>query len=136
MPTNDQLRVRIEDGQRERLLEIAAVRGKGETLSDIVRLALTEFISPESAATHDAHFIKVTSACRQRAALMAQELNRSQTQVLEDCVEGIHQILERQQTPLIIYEVRLRRKYRQEASPANVFESIGDAPFGQDGIGF
>jgi predicted transcriptional regulator len=110
---NDQLRVRLEDGLRERLLEIAAVRSKGETLSDIVRLALNEFVSPESANSHEAHFIKVTPECKRRTAELAKELNRSQTQVLEDCVEGIYDVLERKQTPLIIFEVHLRRKYRQ-----------------------
>jgi hypothetical protein len=135
MPTNDQLRVRIEDGQRERLLAIAAARGKGETLSDIVRLALNEFTNPESVNSHEAHFIKVTSQCKRRASELARELNRSQTQVLEDCVEGIHDILENKQTPLIVFEVHLRRKYRQKESPQTVIDSLGDAPLGQDGIG-
>lgn len=135
MPANDQLRVRLEDGLRQRLLEIASVRGKGETLSDVVRLALNEFISPESVSSQEAHFIKVTSGCKRRTAELARELNRSQTQVLEDCVEGIHDILERQQVPLIIYEVRLRRKYRQKESPEAVLDSVGNAPSGYEGIG-
>jgi hypothetical protein len=133
MPTNDQLRVRMEDGQRERLLEIATARGKGETLSDIVRLALNEFISPESVNAQETHFIKVTSTCKRRTADLARELNRSQTQVLEDCVDGIYDILENKQTPLIIFEVRLRRKYRQKESPETVLDSLGDALPGVNG---
>ena len=42
MPKSNQLRVRLEDGQRERLLEIAVSRGKGERLSDIVRHAIRQ----------------------------------------------------------------------------------------------
>jgi predicted transcriptional regulator len=125
----------LEDGLRQRLLEIAAVRSKGETLSDIVRLALNEFISPDSVSSQETHFIKVTSGCKRRAAELARELNRSQTQVLEDCVEGIHDILESQQTPLILYEVRLRRKYHQKESPETVLDSVGDTPSDRGGIG-
>jgi len=128
MRNNDQLRVRMEEGQRDRLLEIAAARGKGETLSDIVRLALNEFISPEAVDSQGAHFIKVTPGCKQRTAELAKELSRSQTQVLEDCVEGIHDILEHKQTPLIVYEVHLRRKYRQKESPETVLDSLEHAP--------
>ena len=87
MPKSNQLRVRLEDGQRERLLEIAYARGKGERLSDIVRYAIGE---------------------------LADELNRSQSQVLEACVEGIQEFLESKRTPLIISEVHLRRKYHKK----------------------
>jgi UDP-N-acetylglucosamine 2-epimerase len=122
----------MEDGQRERLLEIAVARGKGETLSDIVRLALNELISPDSVHSQEAHFIKVTSVCKHRMAELARELNRSQTQVLEDCVEGIHDILESKQTPLIVFEVHLRRKYRQKELPKTVIDSLDNAPLGHD----
>ena len=95
MPKSNQLRVRLEDGQRERLLEIAVARGKGERLSDIVRHAISEFIAP---AEHE----------------LADELNRSQSQVVEACVEGIQDILEKNRKPLIICEVNLRRKYHRK----------------------
>jgi predicted transcriptional regulator len=114
MPKRNQLRVRLEDGQRERLLEIACARGKGERLSDIVRQAIMEFISPEQPDAGGSCFVNVTCQCKRRVAKLAQELNRSQSQVLEACVEGIHDILESERTPLIIYEVQLRRKYHKK----------------------
>ena len=89
MPKSNQLRVRLEDGQRERLLEIAGARGKGERLSDIVRHAISEFIAPEEAGTNGSHIVNVTSLCKQRVSELADELDRSQSQVLEACVEGI-----------------------------------------------
>jgi hypothetical protein len=70
-----------------------------------------------------------------KTAELARELNRSQSQGLEDCVEGIHDILERNQTPLIIFEVHLRRKYRQKESPETVLDSMGDSPLGYNGNG-
>ena len=116
MPKSNQLRVRVEDGQRERLLEIACARGKGERLSDMVRQAISEFISPEEPDGDGSHIVNVTSECKQKVNELAEELNRSQSQVLEACVEGIQDILERKRTPLIIYEVHLRRKYHKKGS--------------------
>jgi predicted transcriptional regulator len=115
MPKSNQLRVRLEDGQRERLLEIASARGKGERLSDMVRQAISEFISPEPLDLRGSHYVNVTSECKRTVIELAEELNRSQSQVLEACVEGIQDILERKRTPLIIYEVQLRRKYHKKS---------------------
>jgi len=115
MPKSNQLRVRLEDGQRERLLEIASARGKGERLSDMVRQAISEFISPEPLDLRGSHYVNVTSECKRTVIELAEELNRSQSQVLEACVEGIQDILERKRTPLIIYEVHLRRKYHKKS---------------------
>jgi predicted transcriptional regulator len=114
MPKSNQLRVRLEDGQRERLLEIACARGKGERLSDIVRYAISEFITPKDPGGNGSHIVNVTSRCKQRVTELADELNRSQSQVLEACVEGIQDILERNRKPLIICEVNLRRKYHKK----------------------
>ena len=114
MSKSNQLRVRLEDGQRERLLEIASARGKGERLSDMVRQAISEFISPEPLDLRGSHYVNVTSECKRTVIELAEELNRSQSQVLEACVEGIQDILERKRTPLIIYEVHLRRKYHKK----------------------
>jgi predicted transcriptional regulator len=115
MPKSNQLRVRLEDGQRERLLEIASARGKRETLSDMVREAISDFISPEPLDLRGSQYVNVTSQCKRAVVQLAQELNRSQPQVLEACVEGIQDILERKRTPLIIYEVHLRRKYHKKS---------------------
>ena len=117
MPKRSQLRVRLDDGQRERLLEIASARGKGERLSDIVRQAINEFISPDPLDLRESHCVNVTTQCKRTVSELAEELNRTESQVLEACVEGIHDILERKRTPLIIYEVHLRRKYHKN-SPA------------------
>src|ERR1700733_11655418 len=100
MTKSDQVRVRIENGQRERLLEIAAARGRGETLSDMIRQAIGDFISPEAIKLQESHFVNVTSQCQRRIEDLAKELNRSHAQVLEDCVEGIHDSLEEKRVPL------------------------------------
>ncbi|HEY5769544.1 MAG TPA: hypothetical protein VIS71_06830 [Terrimicrobium sp.] len=115
MPKRNQLRVRLEDGQRERLLEVAATRGRGERLSDMVRQAISEFISPEPLDPRESYHVSVTSQCKRRVIVLAEELNRSQSQVLEACVEGIEDLLEGKRTPLIVYEVHLRRKYHKKS---------------------
>ena len=117
MPKTNQLRVRLDDGQRERLLEIASARGKGERLSDMVRQAIDEFVSPEPLDLRGSHYVSVTCQCKQAVMELAEELNRSQSQVVEACVEGIQDILESKRTPLIIYEIHLRRKYHKKAPP-------------------
>ena len=114
MPKRNQVRVRLEDGQRERLLEIACARGKGERLSDIVRRAISEFIAPEESGTNGSQMVNVTPLCKQRVTELADELDRSQSQVLEACVEGIREFLESKRTPLIISEVYLRRKHHKK----------------------
>ena len=114
MPKSNQLRVRLEDGQREQLLEIAVARGKGERLSDIVRHAISEFIAPAEHEGNGSHIVNVTSQCKQKVTELADELNRSQSQVVEACVEGIQDILEKNRKPLIICEVNLRRKYHKK----------------------
>ena len=81
MPKSNQLRVRLEDGQRERLLEIASARGKGERLSDIVRQAISEFISPEPLDGRGSTYVNVTSECKRMVIELAEELHRSQSQV-------------------------------------------------------
>ena len=117
MPKRNQLRVRLEDGQRERLLEIAYARGKGERLSDIVRYAISEFITPKESGANGSHIVNVTPQCKQKVTELADELNRSQSQVLEACVEGIQEFLESKRTPLIISEVHLRRKHHKKRRP-------------------
>ncbi len=82
----------------------------------MVRQAISEFISPEQPDSDGSQIVNVTSQCKQRVTKLAEELNRSHSQVLEACVEGIQDILERKRTPLIIYEVHLRRKYHKNGS--------------------
>ena len=48
----------------ERLLEICA-RGKGERLSDMVRQAISDFISPAQPDADGSHIVNVTSQCKQ-----------------------------------------------------------------------
>ena len=64
------------------LLEIAVARGRGERLSDIVRKAISEFIAPEDPGGNGSHIVNVTSQCKQKVTELADELNRSQSQVV------------------------------------------------------
>src|SRR5579863_4260256 len=119
MPKSNQLRVRVHDGQREGLLEIASARGKGETLSDVVRLAIEKLISPTSSNQQDTRLVNITPLCEKRIEELARKLDRNPAQVVEDCVDGILDILEGKKVPLIVLELELRRKYiTRKNSPA------------------
>ena len=45
---------------------------------------------------------------------LARELDRKPAQVVEDCVEGIHSMIESEELPLITMEIKLRQKYYNE----------------------
>ena len=63
----------------------------------MVRQAISEFVSPEPLDPRDSHYVNVTSQCKRTVIELAEELNRSQYQVLEACVEGIQDLLERKE---------------------------------------
>jgi len=120
-----QLRVRLKEIQRQRLLEVALGRGHGETLSDMVREAIDQFTGLDRSLSAT-HLVGITQECETNLNSFAQELDRSLEQILEDCVGGIRDIVEKRRTPLIVLELNLRRKYydtreARSASAPNLF---------------
>ncbi len=111
MPKSNQLRVRIDNCQREGLLEIASARNKGETLSDVVRLAIERLINPHAEDRQDARLVTITPLCEKRLGELARKLDRNPAQIMEGCVDGIIDLMEGKKVPLIVMELELRRKY-------------------------
>jgi hypothetical protein len=111
---NYQLRVRVTDGDRELLEKLCAARGRGETLSDLVREAISLLIkggAPGAAG----HLNPPTQA---RIERLAQLLKREPRQVEEACIEGILDLIERKcEVPLIVMETHLHLKYRHKDGP-------------------
>jgi len=103
-----QLRVRITAEERDHLEKLRAERGRGETVSDLVREAITQLGGKAGEASSGALTPKTQSQVDQLAVL----LKREPRQVEEACVEGILDLIEQKcEVPLIVMETRLHLKY-------------------------
>lgn len=104
---SDQLRVRLTPAERQSLERLVEQRTNGGTLSDVVREALAWCLHPTS-HQQPCFLSSPTMAKVQRLAV---GLNRSPDQVVEDCIQGVLDLIEDGRTPLIVQEVRLRQSY-------------------------
>ena len=104
-----QLRVRITDHERELLDALRAKRGRGETLSDLVREAIALLVNPGAGTGENALRPEVSFHVERLAEL----LKRQPRQVEESCIEGILDMIENKcEVPLIVMETHLHLKYR------------------------
>ena len=103
-----QLRVRITAEERDHLEKLRVDRGRGETVSDLVREAITQLGGNSSPAPSGVLTPKTQAQVDQLAVL----LKREPRQVEEACVEGILDLIEQKcEVPLIVMETRLYLKY-------------------------
>ena len=107
-----QLRVRVTPEERDQLESACALaRNRGETISDLVREALSLLIKGASEAVNSA-----LAAPRpvHQVNRLADLLKREPRQVEQACVEGIIDLIESKcEVPLIVMETRLHLKYHQ-----------------------
>ena len=109
-----QLRVRIPEEQRKFLEDLTKSRNRGENLSDIVRMIISDASRRGNIA--NAADIALSPVTQEILAELARELDRKPKDILEDCVRGIQAVIEGDnRPPLIAEEVRLRRRYRNLA---------------------
>jgi hypothetical protein len=102
-----QLRVRVTAEERDHLEKLARERGRGETISDLVREAISLLVDA-SAGTKG--LAPKTQSQIERLAVL---LKREPRQVEEACVEGILDLIELKcEVPLIVMETRLHLQYR------------------------
>jgi hypothetical protein len=108
----DQLRVRLRKEEREALENVIQKRGKNETISDVIREALAWCLHPDL-KKQPTYLSQETFA---KVKALAIDLNREPDQVVEDCIQGILDLVEKpdRKLPLIVMEVQLRRKYESE----------------------
>jgi Arc/MetJ-type ribon-helix-helix transcriptional regulator len=104
-----QLRVRVTAEERDLLEKLRIERGRGETISDLVREAISLLADPSAKGA-----AKVRNAkTRRQVERLAILLKREPQQVEEACVEGILDLIELKcEVPLIVMETRLHLKYR------------------------
>jgi len=106
-----QLRVRVSAEERELLDRLCKERGTGETISDLVREAISLLTKPGSEGNAGALSPELTRRVERLAVL----LKREPHQVEEACIEGILDLIERKcEVPLIVMETLLHQKYRNK----------------------
>jgi hypothetical protein len=120
-----QLRVRITAEERDHLEKLRLERGRGETVSDLVREAITQLGGKAGEASSGAPTSKTQSQVEQLAVL----LKREPRQVEEACVEGILDLIEQKcEVPLIVMETRLHLQYHGRNETQNFPWKSADAP--------
>jgi hypothetical protein len=106
---NYQLRVRVTAEERDLLEKLRTERNRGETISDLVREAISLLAAPGVKAAGSA----LSPAVRAHVKHLAILLKREPEQVEEACIEGILDMIERKcEVPLIVMETYLHLKYR------------------------
>ncbi|MCE0496474.1 MAG: hypothetical protein LV481_00820 [Methylacidiphilales bacterium] len=104
-----QLRVRVSAEERDLLQKLCTERHRGETISDLVREAITLLMKRATDDKPNALSPKAQAELERLASL----LNREPRQVEEACIEGIVDLIESKCTvPLIVMETHLHLKYR------------------------
>jgi len=105
-----QLRVRVTAEDHDLLEKLCAARERGETISDLVREAISLLVKP-GAGNVDALSPKLRAQVERLAVL----LKREPQQVEEACVEGIFDLIgHKTDVPLIVMEAQLHQKYREK----------------------
>jgi len=119
-----QLRVRITADERDHLEKLRVQRGRGETISDLVREAIAQISQAGGGAPST-----LSPKTRGQVNRLAVLLKREPAQVEEACVEGILDLIESKcEVPLVVMETRLHLKYRSRNEPSDFPWNAADEP--------
>jgi hypothetical protein len=111
-----QLRVRISSEERNLLEKLREERGRGETISDLVREAISILTRLKAAGKGQA----LSPKNQRRVAALSVLLKREPEQVEDSCVEGILDLIESKcEVPLIVMETQLHLKYYNRGDVIN-----------------
>jgi len=117
-----QLRVRVTSEERDLLERLRLERNNGETLSDLVREAISLLVKTDSGEKESTLSPK-TKAQVERLAIL---LKRQPQQVEEACIDGIIDLIEfKCEIPLIVMETHLHLKYRNKEEKKEGVSWIG-----------
>jgi hypothetical protein len=112
-----QLRVRVTAEERDLLEKLRTERNRGETISDLVREAISLLVNPSADGRADV----LSPPLREQVKRLAVLLKREPRQVEEACVEGILDLIgHRCDVPLIVMETHLHLKYRSKDDKAEL----------------
>jgi hypothetical protein len=111
-----QLRVRVSAEERDLLEKLRTERNRGETISDLVREAISLLVKPGA----DGGTSALSPGVRAQVERLADLLKREPHQVEEACVKGILDLIERKcEVPLIVMETHLHLQYRSKDDKAD-----------------
>ena len=106
-----QLRVRVTAEERDLLEKLRTERNRGETISDLVREAISLLVKPGT----DGRAGALSPGVRSQVERLAVLLKREPQQVEEACIEGILDLIEHKcDVPLIVMETHLHLQYRSK----------------------
>ena len=106
-----QLRVRVTAEERDLLEKLCTERNRGETISDLVREAISLLAKPGGNGKMGA----LSPGVRAQVERLADLLKREPHQVEEACIQGILDLIERKcEVPLIVMETHLHLQYRNK----------------------
>ncbi len=109
---NHQLRVRVSAEDRDLLEKLRIARARGETISDLVREAISLLVRNRANGK-----IALNPKLQAQVERLAELLKREPQQVEEACIEGILDMIESKcDVPLIVMETHLHLKYRSKDS--------------------
>ncbi len=112
-----QLRVRVTAEERDLLEKLRTQRNRGETISDLVREAISLLAKTGSEGGPGA----LSPAVQSHVNRLAELLKREPRQVEQACIEGIIDLIERKcDVPLIVMETHLHQKYRARDDKAGL----------------
>ena len=112
-----QLRVRVTAEERDLLDKLRTERNQGETISDLVREAISLLIKRVSDSKPSTLSPKAQAGVERLASL----LKREPQQVEEACIEGIVDMIEAKcEVPLIVMETHLHLKYRAKGGAGEI----------------
>jgi len=117
-----QLRVRVTPEERELLEKLRTERNRGETISDLVREAISLLVRPGG----DGKAPPFSPGIQVQVERLADLLKRETRQVEEACIEGILDLIEhRCEVPLIVMETHLHLQYRGRDEKSELTASPG-----------
>jgi Arc/MetJ-type ribon-helix-helix transcriptional regulator len=103
-----QLRVRVSNEERDQLEKLRSERGRGETISELVREAISLLTSQKAAGKASG----LSPKNQRRVERLAVLLKREPEQVEDACVEGVLDLIESKcEVPLIVMETHLHLQY-------------------------
>ena len=116
-----QLRVRVTPDERDLLEKLRTERGRGETISDLVREAIAILVKPGSELSG----ATLSPGLQAQVDRLADLLKREPQQVEEACVQGILDLIDRKcEVPLIVMETHLHLNYRgKDDAPATPWKT-------------
>ena len=105
------LRVRLKPHQRKALEEMAKEAGRQQTISTIVRQILEDFQSAKKGK-----IIRLSQVDHEKLINFSMELGRDPNTIVSECILAVEEMLKGKRAPLIVEELKLRRKYTQNKS--------------------